>query len=572
MYSENSPWIKEREATVCTWKFDYNRGFISNMSVSLINDFITLSARQLGNYAEMMRRCGFTGIQVTDICAAWRANGSWESVHDKYKILADECHKRGMKFTVWCWAAEFSGHGWFDPEAVYRNEDPEKPACEDPRVRAVFNKYYDIYADLAPYADRVIAHFFDPGRLKDIESILYFIRLFADKFRAKNPNVKIAVDTWGCPADYPQQLVDAGMKDIMLMELPFLPVWKQEGKRAAFRRGVKDLGCDLGVWGWYTADYEIDQQPLLVVNGRVLKDVYNRVREQGDSILVPSYWSELDSYHILNFFSMYASGHLLIDPEADPDLLLHESAAAITGNNPQNTAALLSVLELIRDARSGDTWESYWWSEPDYVLTHENHENILPRADHAIDALRELIRQEEPADGIPFPITRRQLYSLILPHLYQIRQYAEFCRGMEDVRRAHERGEERAHVQKMLNDLPFDIPEYNTVTGLWGQVEAFVAHKTLAAFCEQNGYRKPDRNPSVKYIHKRRFIDHLIVRQRACKEQLFVRTRFYEDDYIGAAYAAELMDELTAEGVLVKNGNGEYALANYADYLPDISL
>ena len=38
MYSFEHPWIKEREATLCTWKFDYDRGYISNMSVSLGND------------------------------------------------------------------------------------------------------------------------------------------------------------------------------------------------------------------------------------------------------------------------------------------------------------------------------------------------------------------------------------------------------------------------------------------------------------------------------------------------------------------------------------------------------
>ena len=64
------PWVAEREATVCTWKFDYDRGYVGNMSVSLINDFMCLSARQLRDYAKMIKACGFTGIQVMDICAA----------------------------------------------------------------------------------------------------------------------------------------------------------------------------------------------------------------------------------------------------------------------------------------------------------------------------------------------------------------------------------------------------------------------------------------------------------------------------------------------------------------------
>ena len=70
LFTAQNPWVAEREATLCTWKFDYNRGYISNMSVSLINDFMCLSERQIKNYALMIKECGFTGIQVTDICAA----------------------------------------------------------------------------------------------------------------------------------------------------------------------------------------------------------------------------------------------------------------------------------------------------------------------------------------------------------------------------------------------------------------------------------------------------------------------------------------------------------------------
>ena len=82
-YSVKQPWIAEREATVCTWKMDYDRGFISNMQTSLMVDFVSLSDRQLANYVQMMKACGFTGIQVTDMVSAWRACGSWEIVHDR---------------------------------------------------------------------------------------------------------------------------------------------------------------------------------------------------------------------------------------------------------------------------------------------------------------------------------------------------------------------------------------------------------------------------------------------------------------------------------------------------------
>ena len=562
MYSKENPWIAEREAAVCTWKFDYNRGFISNMNVSLLNDFMCLSERQLKDYAKMLKECGMTGVQVMDICAAWRASGGWENVHDKFKAFSNACHDTGLNFTVWCWAAEFSGHGWSEPDAVYRNADPSKPAYEDGRVLALFNKYYDIYADLAPYADRVIAHFFDPGNLSDMPSIIYFVKLLAAKYREKNPKIKIAVDTWGCPADYPQKLVDAGMSDVMLMELPFLPVWREPGKRAAFREGVKKLGCDLGSWGWYTADMEIDQTAYMTVNCRVLKDVFNMTRKQADSVMAPRYWSETDSYHILNFFSLYAAGHLLTDPDADPDKLLRDAARAVTGNDKDNEDRLVSVLELIRDARSGDSWDSYWWTEPGYILKHYDHGKILSRADGAISALDELINGPEPADGIAFPLKRRQLYKLMLPHLHQIKRYAVFMREFDNIRRMKLDGAGAAELQKSINVLDCEIPEYNCVTGLWGQVEARVAFELVSEFCLQNGLTAPQRSPAVRFEQKRRLIDRLRVEQRGKTEPVYVLSSFYEGDAIGAEYARSLMDELTEEGVLVRDEEGKYALSD----------
>lgn len=569
MYSKEKPWIKEREASLCTWKFDYDRGYISNMSVSLINDFMCLSERQLRNYAEMIKACGFTGIQAMDICAAWRASGGWENVHDKLKALSKACHDIGLNFTVWCWAAEFSGHGWIEPDAVYQNADPGKPACQDSRVLSLFNKYYDIYADLSPYADRVIAHFFDPGNLTDMTSIIYFVKLLYKKFRDKNPEIKIAVDTWGCPEGYPQALVDAGMSDVMLMELPFLPIWRQSGKRAAFREGVKKLGCGLGSWGWYTADMEIDQMAIMTVNCRVLKDVFNETRKQADHVMTPGYWSETDSYHILNFFSLYAAGHLLIDPDGDPDKLLYGSAAAVTGENEKNINRLISVLELIRDARSGDSWDSYWWSEPGYVLKHYDSENVLSRTDGAIEALEALINEPEPEDGIPFPVTRRQLYKLILPHLYQIRQYAEVSRKIDGL---YALKADKEELQKRVDEINCEIPEYNCVTGLWGQVEAKAAFERINVFCASNGLTPPGRSGTARYYQKRRLIDRLTVLQRGETERRCVDYTFYEGGALGEAQTVSLLEELVSEGILSKTGAGLYYLTDWQSLRFDFSM
>lgn len=563
-YSVNNPWIAKREPIVCLWKPDYNRGFVSNMNTSLLVDVMCFSDRQLEEYALMMKACGFTGVQVTDMCTAWRHSGSPEFVHDRLKVFANALHKHGMEFSLWAWAAEFSGHGWQDEDVYYCPENGGR-AIDDPKVRAAFEKYYDIYAEMAPYTDRVIAHYYDPGNLPTMEDVIDFLRLFADKFKAANPNVQICVDTWGSPSDFPDKLVEAGFDDIMLMELPFLPNWSEEGKRARFREGVKALGCGLGSWGWYTCEYEIDQHAMMSINNRVLKDVYKQVQAQGDHVMIPSYWSEMDSYHVLNFFSLYAAGHLLTDPDADPDELLAESAVLLAGDD--KAAELLYVLELIRDARSGDSWATYWWTHEDgkyNVLFNTDPVEILERAEKSLVILDGLVKSKIDCPKEHFPLKPWQIMKLMMPHVEQIKKWAEFRIAFAKVQKMYESEGGTEAVRAALADAYRPIPEYNCIVGLWGQVESVEMIKKVEKFCRDTGIPMP-RVGWNDYYYKRRIVDYLTSQSRQDHgKRIFRDNCFYEAGLGFGGYdeTKRLVAELVREGVLVENDKGEVALAN----------
>ena len=65
------PWMVERETITCLWKTNVARGQYFNTQASLKSEILTYSDDQLYEYVKMLKACGFTGVQVTDMCSAW---------------------------------------------------------------------------------------------------------------------------------------------------------------------------------------------------------------------------------------------------------------------------------------------------------------------------------------------------------------------------------------------------------------------------------------------------------------------------------------------------------------------
>lgn len=501
-FTESNPWIKERETILCGWKPDYNRGRINNMNMNLSVDWYSFSNRQIKEYARMLKACGFTGVQITDDCSHWCWYNNYEPCHDKMKVLAQALREEGMKVTLWVWAAEFVGYGWVDHTVRYTAKNGGK-AYDDPEVFATFNKYYDIYAEFAPYVDRLILHFFDPGELTDIYDIVHFAKLIEGKFRAVNPDIEMGIDTWSCPSDYPKQLIEAGLEGYMLMEVHD---WSRE-KRRAYREGVKKLGSKLGVWSWYLADMEIDQSAWMVVNAKVEKDVYNRVRREGDDIMVPEYWSEMDSYHVMNMFSLYCAGHLLINPDDDPDRLVHDIAYKVYGEKYGKIVE--TALQVIQDARSGSTWEEYWWTYPPKFEPIYDPKDIVKRASESLAEMKTVAADKNITTDFPLPITPSLLAELTLPHLEQIMHYAQFLVDLEGLEKMLRDGASKEALYNELDRIWMPIRDYNTIIGVWGQRESRVQTMIVADFCKRAGIEHP-RKALFDYTMKKRYYEYYV--------------------------------------------------------------
>ncbi len=558
---EQEAWIEEREPIVTLWNVNWSRGAYMDNAVSVKNNVMYFTEDQLYEYVKMMKYCGFTGIQVTDMCAAWAGLGSWEAVHEKLRIMADAAHSLDMKFTLWVWGAEFSDCGWVDETVIY-HDPPGTPAYESERVIAVFDKYYDIYADLADCCDRVIGHYYDPGNLYSAEEIAYFAKMLRDKFQAVNPDIDFGISCWVDRYDKDVYIEELG-NDITLYEQGYTDV--PENKYPLFRSAIAEYGCRLGTWAWNTCEMEIDQLAQMNFNMDYIRSVYQTAREY-DYIAKPSYWSEMDSYHVLNVFSLYCAGQMLIDPDIEDEILLERISEAAVGASYAEDFA--EILDIIQDARTGSSFDTYFWSRENYVLKSADYpaENILERCNACIPVLQEMIDTGLESNTLPLPISLEDVLRLMMPHLQQIRDFAEFRISMAELEASYAQGEDMEGIAARLDEIAEPIKNYNAVIGAWGQIEARAQYEMVTDFCRRAGLEVPE-NEVFRADRKLHIYMQLVSYQLGKKEPYYLADPYYQ---LGFAYGDEtydLVDELVDEGLFIRRDDGTVYLANWENYI-----
>ncbi len=476
-----SPWIPHREWTVCPWTPLHVRGVFVNPRADRRLDITHFGERQLADYAEMFDWFGYNGCQLIETSYSYGVFGSTEAFQSWQKRLAAAVRDNGQEVSLWVWSAQFSGFNWYDPEVLAVNV-PAKGAFEDPATHRMFEKYYDHYAELAPLVDRVFGHFYDPGILADRADVFKYMRLLEQKCKARNPNIKMGIDFWAAGPEYMQQLLDNGFGDYLLLETG-MPTAIANGVRTTLHQQAREKGIQLGVWGWYLTEYETDQLASMYVNARMLKSVYQQIKKEAIDVYPVSYWSEMDAHHVNNIYSMYVAGQLLWNPDRDPDELLKEVVFGIWG--PANGPDVLKAVELIQDVRSGPTWETYWWTTPQYRVGTDQPADDLKRAEAALVSLRAMKTDARFVPKFPLPFPPATLVELMIPHLEQIRLFAAFRLKVAEIRQAAKDGAERDALQKMLDTAFQPIPEFNTWVGTFGTPEFRAQDRQARALCDE---------------------------------------------------------------------------------------
>ncbi len=561
------PWIEEREAIIVLWNSNFNRGLYLNADTSLENSIMDFSEEQLYEYVKMLKFCGFTGIQVTEMCSTWAGQGGYEVTHERIRMLADAAHSMDMNMTLWVWGAEFNGYSWVDNTVRYY--EPEKGygySQESELARDTFEKYYSIYAELADCCDRVIGHFYDPGNLALAEDIAFYAKILKEKFEAVNPEIDFGISCWVDAYDKSVYIKELG-NDITLYENGY---HENEATYQTFRSFVAENDCRLGTWAWNTCETEIDQLAQMNFNMDIIRRIYQTAREY-DSIAKPTYWSEMDAYHVLNVFSLYCAGQLLIDPDKDSDELYQEITEAAVGT--EYAEALREMLSIIQDARSGPTYESATWSSEEYILKSDAYdaEGILKRCEIYLPILDEMIEADLEANTLPLPISLNQLLQLMRPHLLQIRDYAQFRLSFEELKAEYASGVSKDILAEKLYEIGEPIDTYNCVIGTWGQVEARAQRELIVEFCNESGVELPIY-PDFDRQRKDYIYSYFTSVQRGQAEPKRFVTPYYQ---FGLAFTVQeterLVDEMVEDGLLIRNEDGSVLLRNWKSYIYDFS-
>jgi hypothetical protein len=552
------PWIPEREWALCPWVPRHVRGAFVNPHADNRMDLFRYSDRQLGDYVAMFDWFGYSGVQLLETSYSYGVMGSPEAFQDRQRAIAKFAKGNGQKVSLWVWAARFEGFGWFDPAVVYRPQSGS--AFDDPNVRRTFEKYYDHYARLAPDVDRLIGHFYDPGQLRNRDDVFRYMRLLERKFRAVNPQVKMAIDTWGTGHDYLRALMENGFQDYLLLEKT-MPHMFKPGEREQLHSEAKRLGIRLGVWGWYTAEYETDQLASLYVNARMLQRVYRQIRDGAAKIQPIDYWSEMEAHHLNNIYSMYAAAQLLWNPDRDPDQILGELTEAIWG--VRNGPKVLEALKLIQDVRTGEAWETYWWTLPEFRLGTAGPAQDLSRAEAALAALRALT-DDGTVPKIPLPFPPPTFIELMLPHLEQIRAFAAFRVELESIRAAMAGGLAGDELGRRLSAAWKPIPELTTWIGTFGQPEARRQETLLRGLADQAKVTLVEPG-WVRARDADRLLQKIRNMQRERKDEFRFRTVDIREFFWPRPKLQDRLDKLLSEGSIEKLAPDSYRLANWED-------
>ena len=182
---------------------------------------------------------------------------------------------------------------------------------------------------------------------------------------------------------------------------------------------------------------------------------------------------------------------------------------------PEYSYDFAEMLSIIQDARSGYSWDTYFWSSDNYILKSDSYpaEQIKERCDNVLPVLDKMIDEGIESYTLPLPISLQDVLRLMKPHLVQIREYAQFRMNLAQLESDYATGMTKEEVEKKLYEISVPIRNYNCIIGAWGQIEARAQYEMVLEFCEKTGCKVPIHS-ALQEERKQHIVAQIIAYQK----------------------------------------------------------
>lgn len=457
---------------------------------------------RLRRHLEMLKAFGFNSIQLWDApISAWWAGADGEEYRKKMLFRCRTARELGMSVTLFVWGAAVA-------DAAQTGQQFAELDWHKPEDRARLLASYRERAELAPFADRLVTHWIDPGGPKckecTIDTVVEMHNTIMGIYREKNPGIRGALSTWFMQPgkrwpgyEGPVKLAAHPKLDPNTDIVLGLMNYGADGDnldgagelKAAELDGIAVAGRQAGVWGWYTADNEIN--PALHVRTTVLQNYFRSLPPQTRSQLA---WHSLDdNFSGLNMQNLYVAGKLMQDPSLDAQALLDEFCRGFVGqaNAPAVAAALRAVEQartrsLLYSARVEDAVAPPAdWQKNRRPLPAAWLDEASRAVDQAIAGMKTVKLAPDFKTAWPVTMEPADYLGELDAHLEAIRQMLAFLKGECEVEKLRAAGAPKEKLEAAIAALPAVTYDPRHTAGL----EPAIYKQKLAALKQATGVK-----------------------------------------------------------------------------------
>ena len=426
---------------------------------------------RLRRHIEMLKAFGFNSIQVTIPTQALWVGADLQEWHQRQLFMLKTARELGLSTSMFVWGCSVA-------DSTQGGQQYSEMQWHKPEDRVRLMAWYREQAEMAPYVDRVITHWVDPGTPQQggIDTVVAMHNTILSIYREKNSKVRGALSTWfmgkeSCPGfEGSEKLAAHPNLD------PQTDIAGWVGNKNG-RQGAK--------WLWYTADNEI--QPALWVRMSVLERTFPHKVLRTQRKTLEATWTEGlawvsldDNFPGLNMQNLYVAGKLMQDPSLDAQELLNEFASGFVGE--ANAAAFAAALRAVERARTlSDSYSSKVLDAveppPDLAIRGENMDTTwLNNTSQAVDAaIAGMMTVKLPPEfKTAWPVTMEPAEYLVelSAHLEAIRQMLAFLKGAREVTHMIAAKSPADTIEAAINALPKVIYDPAHTAGLEADIYA----------------------------------------------------------------------------------------------------